>query len=52
MSRDRHAPLRPCRRCGVPILWNVKAKVPGVCNDCRQVDPAWVRALRPPAVTA
>lgn len=37
---------RPCHRCGRRTAYNRKAKVSGVCIDCRQADPAFVAALR------
>lgn len=37
---------KPCRRCGVPIYWSSRAAVPGICRDCREVDPEYVRAIR------
>lgn len=42
---DRHVTF-PCHRCGVPTQRNTRAKVSGVCRDCRQADPEYVRALR------
>lgn len=36
---------KPCRRCGCRTAWNRKAKLPGVCRDCRASDPQFVRAL-------
>lgn len=44
-TTDRH-PRRPCHRCGCPTLSNPRAKVPGVCRDCRAADPVYVKALR------
>lgn len=43
----RHNEPRPCRRCGVPMQWshNPLTKTPGICRDCRTVDPEFVRAI-------
>lgn len=41
----RH-PRKPCHRCGCPTLSNPRAKVAGICRDCREVDPVYVRAVR------
>jgi hypothetical protein len=35
---------RPCRRCGTPMYWGHNSKVPGICRDCRDSDPAFVAA--------
>lgn len=45
MTRKR-ADFKPCHRCGVQVFHNPRARLTGICSDCREVDPQYVAALR------